>query len=193
MANTNAPFGFRPNNHTSGGIPARTNAYVIADQYNTDIFFGDLVRSDTTTGGLTIERAAADATDTILGVFQGCQYVAANGDVVWTNRWTANTDATGTITAFVMDDPNVELVAQITTVAATDVYAGFDFNVGTGNASTGVSGAYIDEADTINPKLRVEGLSEKIDGLTASEYGAFAKVRCRILNHEKAPGIMTAL
>ncbi len=191
MANTNAPFGFMPNKHQAGGCPQRVNAYEIADGYATAIYSGDLVRSDATAGGTTIEKAAADTTTRVLGIFVGCQYVTADGDVKWSQYWPASQAlATNTVaTALVMDDPALEYVAQITTVAAGDVGAAFDFNVGTGSAVTGRSGAYIDAADTINPKLRVEGLAPKIDGINPSEYGAFAKVRCRPIDHEKGSAL----
>jgi hypothetical protein len=191
MANSNAPFGFQPNKHQAGGCPMRVNAYEIADGYTTSIYSGDLVRSDATAGGITIEAAAADTVTRILGIFIGCQYVTLDGDVKWSQYWPASTAlATGTVaTALVMDDPALEYVAQITTVAAGDVGAAFDFNAGTGSAVTGRSGAYIDQADTTNPKFRIEGLSEKIDGITMSEYGAFAKVRCRPINHEKGSAL----
>lgn len=191
MANTNAPFGFLPNNHQAGGTPQRLNAYEIADGYTSSIYSGDLVRSDATAGGRTIELAAADTTTRLLGVFTGCSYTALNGDVVFSQYWPASTALkTGTVAeALVMDDPNVELIAEITTLAAGDVGAAFDFNVGTGSAVTGRSGAYIDEGDVTNPKLRVEGLAPQINGIFPSEIGAFAKVRCRILDHEKAAAL----
>jgi len=191
MANVDAPFGFRPNVHQVGGCPNRLNAYEIADGYTTSIFSGDLVRSDTTAGGRTIELAPDGTAARILGVFAGCQYVDAQGDVKFSQYWPASTAlATGTVaTAYVYDDPGLELIAQITTVAAADVGAAFEWQNGTGNAANGRSGGYIDQAQTTTPQIRIEGLSEGIDGIALSAYGAFAKVRCRILAHEKAAAL----
>ena len=191
MANVDAPFGFRPNVHQVGGCPNRLSAYEIADGYTTSIFSGDLVRSDATNGGRLIELAPDGTAARILGVFAGCQYVDAQGDVKFSQYWPASTAlATGTVaTAYVYDDPGLELVAQITTVAATDVGAAFEWQNGTGNAANGRSCGFIDQAQTGTPQIRIEGLFEGIDGIQLSEYGAFAQVRCRILTHEKAASL----
>lgn len=192
MANTDAKFGFRPNVHQVGGCPNRLQAYEIADGYTTALFSGDLVRSDATAGGRTIEIAPDGTAARILGVFAGCQYVNASGDVVWSQFWPASTAlATATVAeAYVYDDPGLELVAQISTVAAADVGAAFEWVAGTGSAVTGRSDGSIDQAATSVPQIRVEGLFEGIDGIFPSELGAFAKVRCRILTHEKAASLV---
>lgn len=187
MANVNAPFGFRPNVHQAGGCPNRLNEYEIASAYNASIFSGDLVRSDATSGGRVIELCPDGTAARVLGVFAGCQYVDANGDVKFSQYWPADTTlATGTTCiAYVYDDPKLELIAQITTVAATDVGAAFEWQNGSGNAANGRSGGYIDQAQTGAPQVKVEGLAPGIDGISLTEYGAFAKVRCSILTHEK--------
>lgn len=188
MANQDVKFGLRPNIHQAGGCPNRMSAYEIADGYTSSIFTGDLVRSDATNGGRLIELVPDGTLDRVLGVFAGCSYTALDGEVKYSRYWPASTALkTGTVaTAFVYDDPGLEFVAQITTVAATDVGAAFEWQNGTGSAVTGTSGGYIDAAATTTPQLRVEGLYEGTDGIFVSEYGAFAKVRCRILAHEKA-------
>lgn len=190
MANLNAPFGFRPNVHQLGGCPNRLSAYEIASAYATAIYTGDLVRSDLTAGGRVIELASL-AEARVLGVFAGCQYVTDEGEVKWSRYWPASQALlTGTVcTAYVYDDPGLELVAQITTVAAGDIGASFEWNNGTGSALTGTSGGYIDQAVTTTPHVRLEGLYEGIDGIDLSEYGAFAKVRCRLSAPEKGAAL----
>jgi hypothetical protein len=193
MANQDVKFGFRPNVHQAGGCPNRLSAYEIASEYASSIFTGDLVRSDATNGGRLIELAPDGTAARVLGVFAGCVYTAANGEIVYSRYWPASTVLlTGTVaTAMVYDDPNLELVAQVTTVAATDVGAAFEWQNGTGNVVTGTSGGYIDAAETGAPQIRIEGLYEGTDGIFPSEIGAFAKVRCRILSHEKAATLPT--
>lgn len=191
MPNTDAAFGFRPNLHQAGGCPNRLAGYEIEDGETTAMFSGDLVQSDATAGGRSVQLAPdGTAVTRILGVFAGCNYTRDDGEPVWSQRWpAAQALLTGTVgEALIYDDPGMELVAQITTAAAADVGASFEIDQTTngGNASTGRSGAYIDQAATTNPQVRIEGLAPQINGIFPSEYGAFVKVRCRILNHEKS-------
>ena len=197
MPNVDAPFGFRPNINTAGGTPARMQGYNIAFDYATALYSGDLVQS--VGNGREIQKAPdGTAVVRILGVFAGCQYVNDAGDVVWSQFWpgTALADSNKVVEAFVYDDPQLEFVAQITTVAAADVGAVYEIDqtTNTGNPVTGRSAAYIDQAAVTNPQVRVNGLFEGIGGIFPSEYGAFAKVRCTILVHERATGgIATAI
>lgn len=188
MANLDAPKGFSPNVHQSGGTPARMSEYDIASGTASDIFTGDLV--SLTGSGRTIDLAAttALATTRVLGVFAGVRWVDANGDPKWSPYW-----PTGTVTlgaqpakAMVYDDPNLEFTAQITTVAAADIGQAFGWQVGTGNTTNGQSGAEINQgsataADTV---ALITGLFEGPDGIALSEYGADAKVRCVLTNHQ---------
>lgn len=193
MANTDAPFGFSPNIHQAGGCPARLGEYRIAYDYATALYSGDLVRlagSDR-----NIEIVPNGTTARALGVFHGCHYVNDDGDVVWSQRWPGNAlaDSSKVVTCWVYDDPGLELIAQITTVAADDIGQAYEWNNGTGSNSTGRSGGYIDQAETGTPQLRIEGLAPGVDGISLSEYGADAKVRCRILTHDKAYGSLSAV
>ena len=69
MANKDAPFGFRPTRHLTGG-EVRTEEYAIAANHGTSIFTGQVVEA-VAAGG--IEQAAAGDTQQ-LGVFGGCFY-----------------------------------------------------------------------------------------------------------------------
>ncbi len=128
-------------------------------------------------------------------MFHGCQYVNDDGDVVFSQRWpgVALSDSSKTVTCWVYDDPGLELIAQITTVAEADIGQAYEWNNRTGDDSTGRSGGEIDQSATTTPQLRVEGLAPGVDGVSLSEYGADAKVRCRILTHDKAYGSLTAV
>lgn len=109
MANPDAPFGFRPWKHLSGGTPGRTNEYPIGTAYNTSIFKGDVVKLDGS-GNVVIGTAGAQA----VGVFAGVKYIAADGSVVFKNNWVADTaEKSGTIIkALVYDDPDTVFLAQ---------------------------------------------------------------------------------
>ena len=86
MANLDAPQGFTPVRHMSGGV-IRTNAYEIANGSGTSIFSGDAVQL-LTNGTITLM-----ANDTKpIGVFAGCEYTdQATGDVKFLKVWTAST------------------------------------------------------------------------------------------------------
>ena len=109
MANTDAPNGFVPLRHLTGGV-VRPQAYPIANAYATSLFSGDLVTllSDGTVG---ISTNAINA----LGVFYGVQYIdQTSGDVKFSKIWPASTTVkTNTAaTAFVYDDPNITYQVQ---------------------------------------------------------------------------------
>ena len=109
MANTNAPNGFVPLRHLTGGV-IRPQAYPVANAYATSLFSGDLVTllSDGTVG---ISTNAINA----LGVFYGVQYIdQTSGDVKFSKVWTASTaiKANTAATAFVYDDPNITYEVQ---------------------------------------------------------------------------------
>lgn len=188
MANSNVPQGFSPLNSVAGGVPARQSAYNIAYNYATAMYSGDLVRS--TGVGREIEIVPNGTTARVLGVFAGCQYVNDTGDLIFSPYWpgVALADSTKVVECYVIDDPYIEFHAQITTLAATNVGQAYEWNKGTGNARTGRSGGYIDQAQTGAPQVKVEGLVPGPDGIVLSEYGAYAKVRCRLFTHEKMAG-----
>jgi hypothetical protein len=84
MANTDAPSGFTPLRHLTGGV-VRPQAYPVANAYATSLFSGDLVTllSDGTVG-------IGTNTSNALGVFYGVQYIdRASGDVKFSKVWPA--------------------------------------------------------------------------------------------------------
>lgn len=153
MANVNAPFGFRQYLGTgsaptyeqvtfgNGGIDYNASA----------IYYGDpVVRAGSGDG--TLARAAGSAggsTVTMAGIFQGCKYLStAQKRTVWSNYWPGSdvaSTAQSTIEAYVINDPAAQFLVQSdsTGVAQVDVGANFDFNIGTGTAANGLSGAFL--------------------------------------------------
>lgn len=174
MANQDAPNGFVPKRHLKGGL-VRAEEYDIASGYATDLFYGDVVRSLGT--GRTI--GAATNALAVLGVFLGCHYTAANGDVVWSPRWVASTATKGAAVAkaFVIADPDVMYSAQIATIAEADVGTFADIVVAAGDPATGVSRF---EAILAGDQFKILGLDD------GSEYGADARVLGYFINHELA-------
>lgn len=150
------PRGFRPVGHFSGGTPQRLgNRYTIASGYGTAIGYGDPVRSSGTGNGIVI----GTATGAVLGVFQGCKYIDANGEVQFKKNWPASTTATE-IEAYVIDDPYVLFSVQADgAVTAANLGQSADLTIGTvdsnGNSTTEISSSSIG-ASNVFKILRVD-------------------------------------
>jgi len=111
------PYGLKPINLIGGQVFAgATRQLVIASAYGTSIFYGDVVK---VVSGGTIEKDTGTTTATPVGVFMGCSYVNAQGQVIFSQYYPASTTApTGTvITAYVADDP--DQLYKVVNVAGT--------------------------------------------------------------------------
>lgn len=159
MANTNTPFGFRQYYGGSGGAPTfAQSTRVIASTDTTPIYSGDPVMPVISTANGYITQAAAGTT-TLAGIFVGCKYTSVSQKrTVWNSYWPGS-DASGDVEAYVIDDPNAQfevmgasttfnITGTLTTVTSSKVGQYAQFAIGTGNASTGQSGAYLDTANT---------------------------------------------
>ena len=129
MANTNAPNGFVPAYHMSGGT-IRPSEFAIASATDASIFSGDVVLLSS---GYVIQGTATGAP---LGVFAGVEYQKTDGSVVFSNTWTADTATLGSADAkaYVYADPDIVYEAQ---GSATPTQA----TVGTTNTITTTAGS----------------------------------------------------
>jgi hypothetical protein len=135
MANTNAPDGFRPAQMANGTSPV-LREYDLASGYSTSIFDGDLVQL---VSGLVTR---CGATDKPLGVFAGVKYTAVNGDIVYTNQWTADTVTKAAANAKVLVYPAQDNLFEAQfTGTPTIASLGDTFTIATtaGSTSTGRS------------------------------------------------------
>jgi hypothetical protein len=102
------PYGLKPINLIGGQVFAgQTRQYQIDPAgFAGNIFYGDVVKI-VSTG--YIEKDLGEATATPLGIFQGCSYVNAQGQVIFAQYYpTGYAAPTGTyITAYVQDDPDL--------------------------------------------------------------------------------------
>jgi len=180
MANLDAKSGFSPVRHLKGGTVRYDGGFVIASALASDIFLGDVVILTGTGKNIDVAQGVTGTPSTpVLGVFAGCQYTAANGDVVWAKQW-----ATGTVTAasadaeaFVYTDPAIVYAVQALTIAAADVGLAADLEEAVaGNAATGVSGMQLDSTFGATGQFLTLGLASAPDGIFPAEYGANAKV-----------------
>jgi hypothetical protein len=179
MANSNNPFGMRPLGNLSATGAQKQYSYLVKEDYNTSIFQGDLVRLK---GGY-IERVSG-ATDTAVGVFNGCFYVdPITGKPTWSNKFITNAAYTEDIQADIIDDPS-----QLFLIQASDqviVQADIGENVGvaynTGNVVTGQSAMTTTGAPgtTQGNVLKIVGLFNE----PGNTLGAYAKLVVKINNH----------
>lgn len=172
---SNAPFGFRPYRHLSGGDAQRVREYPILTGFATSIFMGDAVKL---AADGTIQSAAAG--DRILGIFMGVSFVNASGEQKYERNWTASTAATD-IKASVADDPQIIFqVMSAGTPALTNSGNLADHVVGSGSALTGISGASLSATMTsADAGFRILGLSKE-----PGNSGANALLEVMIFEHE---------
>lgn len=179
MSSAAAPFGFRASRHQSGYGTRGVAKYTIATGYATSLFSGDPVVLHTD-GVLNIGTATND----ILGIFAGCEYIDATGKPVTSAYWPASTSATN-IVAYVYDDPAMEFVVQADgTIAATAVGAQADLITGTGSTATGISTYALNhtvEAGGAQGQFRILGLYEAQDNAWGDTY---TMVRVSIAQHQ---------
>jgi len=137
MANVDAPNGFTPLRHLTGGV-IRANEYAIANSYAANLASGDIVALHTDG---TIIRGTAGGV--VLGVFYGVEYIENDtGDVkfkkVWNNATTAKSG--DPIKAYVYDDPNITYKIQCNgTFANANVGELANITIGTFNSTYGHS------------------------------------------------------
>lgn len=145
MANTNAPFGFSVDGTNGGPVNYSTAERKIASTNATAIYYGDAVVPVTGTATGYIKQATA-STVTLAGIFVGCQYYSTSQKkTVWNNYWPGS-DATGDVTAFIVNDPNAQFLCQAggTNVGFAAIGQYIQLNVGTGSTTTGISGMYVE-------------------------------------------------
>ena len=148
MANTNAPYGFRQY-QGNGSAPTYGQIAVAITAGANAIYYGDPVTAQS--DGSVARSASTGATPAALGIagiFQGCKYLSAVAKrTVWSNYYPGGSDPqTGTIEAYIVNDPNSRFVAQTdgTGLALSDVNSTIGFVIGSGNTANGLSGAYLD-------------------------------------------------
>lgn len=149
MASTASPYGLRPVNRVDG-LPyaGATETHLINPAGTaTNIFYGSIVALDTNGYVVLMTATGADgATNAFpagtLGVFVGCEYVNAQGQVIFSQYYPSGT--TGVVRAKVVTDPNVVFQGQLDGSGAQAVLGANTFlaaaqSTSTGNTKTGNS------------------------------------------------------
>ena len=178
MANTFAPFGFLQYQGGAGGAPSFAQSVRRIAPTNTNpIYWGDPVipvnpnstpSASPSSGYITVPGAGqftgqqSSATIPLAGIFVGCKYLSvAQKRVVWSRYWPgSDANTLQDVEAYVIDDPNARFLVQTsgsnfynasaTSSVITNLPIGkyATCNMGTGNANTGTSGAYLDGTAT---------------------------------------------
>jgi len=200
MANSNGAFGLRPYG-ILGSAPNSTGLteYRIAST-NTNKIYKGMAVIPTADGVIDDLQAATGGTVSILGVFNGCEYVSSTtGETVFSNYWPgAGADSNFPVKAFVYDNPN-----QLFTIATSNVVAGADTEAevraavfaniqfasgNSGDDTTGLSSASADLntiATTAAHALRIVGVMDQAENSDFTVAGIPLIVR--INNHFNAP------
>lgn len=175
MANTNAPFGFRQ--YSGNGSAPTYEQVAVRVAYNASaIYYGDPVLPDA--NGFVV--VGAPGTTQIAGVFKGCKYLSVSQKrTVWSNYWPGSDVAsTNVVEAYIVNDPNAKFLVQTDATGATaaDINANVNFSIGTGNAATGISGAFLNMSTagvTATLPFRIVSLDVDPPGSPGTDAGAY--------------------
>ena len=180
MAATASPYGLRPINRIDGMPYAGATQTFLIDPAGeaTNIFYGQVVIIGAD-GYLAISTATgADITTNNLGgngigaigVFVGCQYVNAQGQVINSQYYPSGT--TGVVTAKVITDPSVAFQAQLDgsgaqSVLGTNTFFAAVQSTSTGSTTTGNSTSALESTVvTTAAAFRIVGFVE-VQGFSA--------------------------
>ena len=200
MANINGAFGLKPYGML-GAAPnsVGTTEYRIASDNSNSLFQGQPV-IPIAAGVIDDLQAAAGGSVSIVGVFNGCEYVSSTtGEKVFSNFWPGSgADSNFPVKAFLYDDPSM-----LFTIATSNVQSGNDTeaelrtavfsniqlaNGNSGSTVTGKSSATADlntVATTNSHALRIMGILDDPENADFSAAGIPLIVR--INNHFNAP------
>ena len=189
MANTAEKYGLRPVRKLDGSpfINAQ-NRYRIASSYGTAIFQGDLVKP--VTGG-GVERAVANTSDKVIGVFNGVFYTDPTTQKPTFKNYYPGGIAASDIIANVIDDPSVVYsIDSDGAFAVADIFKNFAITNVTGNTLTGISEVQLDHSvsglTTSGTVLQAIDISQDTNNSTAGS--ANVDVLVRINNHFYSQG-----
>jgi len=170
MAATATPYGLRPVNRVDGmPYAGATQEFLINPAgVATNIFNGSVVAIDTNGYVVLMTATGADGTTNAfpagtIGVFVGCQYINAQGQVINSQYYPSGT--TGVVKAYVVTDPNVVFQGQLDDTGAQAVLGANTFfaaaqSTSTGNTRTGNSTVALDATvQTAAAAFRIVGFA----------------------------------
>jgi len=175
MANQDAAFGLKSVGKLGSNVNSEgVTEYSIASAASGNIFSGDPVKMANT--GTILVAAAGDQ---LLGVFRGCKYTNASGEVIYSSYWPSGTVASDAV-AFVVDDPNALFEVQSAatgSVVQTVVGNNADIVYTSGSTVDGQSGVEISGTTAAtSAQLRIVGISSDPENNTLGTGSQSANV-----------------
>jgi len=178
MANTAAYNGFQQYSGTGSAPTYEQVAVLISSSSTTAIYNGDPVEPDANGFIVRGTTSSSSGNTQIAGIFIGCKYLSVSQKrTVWSNYWPGS-DNSGNVEAYIINDPNAKFVAQFGNVSVAQSYvnSGVGFNIGTGNANSGISGAYLATLATDSSMpFKVVALVTDPPGANGTESGAYQR------------------
>jgi len=147
MANIDAAFGMRPVGTLSGAGNMMTNEYFIADNEASAMYQGDAIIQQASNTGYVDIAAAGD--ETCIGVLNGVLIDdhPTTGKPSFQNHYTQTNVTTGSIRAFVYDDPYMKFEIQGDSGTNSDVTDRHEVADLVNMGTTGGSGISLMELD----------------------------------------------
>ena len=188
MAATASPYGFKAVNEL-GGLPyaGSTRSFLIDPAgYSNNIFNGSIVFVGSDGYLQLVTGTGADGTTNsfpgngtltgAVGVFVGCTYTNAQGQIIYSQYYPANT--TGVVQAFVIDDDRTVFQAQsagsVTQAAlGANLYLNAVQSTSTGSTTTGNSNSALvigSSAQTAAAAFRVVGFVNSTTSQVGDDY-----------------------
>lgn len=186
MAATASPYGLKAVNEL-GGLPyaGSTRQFLIDPAgYNTNIFNGTIVYVNSSGYLNIVTGTGADGTTNsfpgsgtltgAVGVFVGCSYVNAQGQVIYAQYYPANT--TGVVTAYVIDDDRAVFQVQANgsmaqTTLGNNVYLANAQSTSTGSTTTGNSNVAVSSSSvTTTAAFRIVGFVNSTTSQVGDAY-----------------------
>jgi hypothetical protein len=180
MASTASPYGLKPVNRVDGMAYAGAASQFLIDPagYASNIFFGQVVRINangyinvvTATGADDSSNAFPAGT---IGVFVGCQYVNAQGQVINSQYYPSGT--TGVVTAYVVTDDRVAFQAQLDGSATQAALGANTFFAAAQSSSTG-STQYGNSTSALDATVQTTTAAFRIVGFASPVSDAYPDV-----------------
>lgn len=167
MANTVAPFGFKPWSHRDGSTPTMGFDTLYIASSDTNLYFtGDPVATNATGPYITLPSTG---TVQIAGIFVGCEFWNNGAGRMQWNAFFPGTvsGSTADVKAYVITDPEMQFLAQTSSLGAitssmVNNNIGFTGSVSSlGNQTTGQSVVSLNSttlASTTTMPFRIVGL-----------------------------------
>jgi hypothetical protein len=139
MANTNSPFGFRSFGHRDGSAPTMGMTKYTINSSDANLYFtGDPVALSSAAYGVLSPYNGSSLAPRMVGIFAGCEYYNPSiGRVTWNSFFPGSVSSSSPVTAYVIDDPDMQFVVQASSAGFGSSMVGGNANILSGQSSLG--------------------------------------------------------